>query len=87
MAKFFRNRSSEEWRAVLEGLGFRWTNNDGDDQVWTYENHPNIAVLVPSRNEDIIIPTAMDMARKICICKGIKKKDILAWWKKNNYGE
>ncbi len=36
--------------------------------------------------EIIIIPTAMDMVRKIGKC-GIGRKDILNWWKENQYGE
>jgi predicted RNA binding protein YcfA (HicA-like mRNA interferase family) len=86
MAKRFRNRTSEEWRAVIRGLGFQWVNSNGDDEVYTH-NKCDLAVLVPMRNEDIIMPTSIDMARKVEICLGIKKKDIIKWWKDNGFSE
>lgn len=86
MARFFRNRRANEWRAVLEAFGYKWTNNNGDDQVWT---HPKsgIAVLVPSRNEEMLLPTSDSMARKVHLCLGIQKKEILKWWKDNGFGD
>jgi hypothetical protein len=86
MAKFFRNRTSDEWRAVLFAFGYHWTNNRGDDQVWVNPKS-KIAVLVPSRNESLLLPTSESMARKICIGLKISKKEILKWWKENGYSE
>lgn len=85
MARRFRNRTSKEWRALLVGLGFRLSNSVGDDEVYTHEKC-GLAILVPMRNDDIILPTSMDMARKVELCLGIKKKDIINWWEKNGYG-
>jgi hypothetical protein len=84
MAKFFRNRTANEWRAALSAFGYRWANNRGDDQVWT---HPKsqIAVLVPSRNEVLLLPTSTSMARKVSLGINIHKRDILKWWKENGY--
>lgn len=86
MAKHLRNRTAKEWEALLKGLGFTWSNSDGDDMVF---KHPdcNIAVLVPMRNETIILPTSDSMARKTCQCLIIKKKDLFKWWKDNGFGE
>jgi len=84
MAKFFRNRDANEWREVLEAFGYKWTNSNGDDQVWTHEES-NIAVLVPTRNESLLLPTSVSMARKVSMCLGIKKKDILKWWEENGH--
>jgi len=86
MARFFKNRTANEWRALLGGLGYHWTGNNGDDQVWVRDGS-GFAVLVPTRNEDIILPTSMDMARKVSLGCGISKKDILKWWKENGFGE
>jgi len=86
MARFFRNRTANEWRAVLTAFGFHYKHNNGDDEVWAHKNSSMI-ILVPSRNEDILLPTSLDMARKLCIAKDMKKKEILRWWKKNGYGE
>ena len=86
MARFFRNRTANEWRAVLEAFGYRWTNNKGDDQIWTHKNSV-FAVLVPSRNETLLLPTSESMARKIRLGIGVQKKDILKWWKENGYGD
>lgn len=86
MARFFRNRRADEWRAVLTAFGYKWKNNQGDDQVWTNEKY-GIAVLVPSRNEELLLPTSDSMARKVSMCLGIKKKEILVWWKENGFGE
>ncbi len=86
MAKYFRNRKSFEWKAVLTFFGFKRIHTRGDDQVWAKEECSQV-VLVPDRDSEIIIiPTAMDMVRKIGRC-GISKKDILSWWKENQYGE
>lgn len=86
MARFFRNRTANEWRAVLVAFGHKWKNNKGDDQAWTHENS-TIAVLVPSRNETLLLPTSASMARKVCLWIGVQKKEILKWWKENGYGE
>jgi len=86
MARFFRNRRADEWRAVLTAFGYKWKNNQGDDQVWTNEKY-GIAVLVPSRNEELLLPTSDSMARKVSMCLVIKKKEILVWWKENGFGE
>lgn len=86
MARFFRNRRADEWRAVLTAFGYKWKNNQGDDQVWAHEKY-GIAVLVPSRNEELLLPASDSMARKVSLCLGIKKKEILVWWKENGFGE
>jgi hypothetical protein len=61
-------------------------HNNGDDQVWKREGS-GIVILVPDRNEGMILPTSMDMARKMTLGAGISKKDILKWWKENGFGE
>ena len=86
MAKFFRNRTADEWRALLIAFGYTWTNNQGDDQVWIYKGK-GFAVLVPSRNETLLLPTSDSMARQVSTCLGIKKKKLLEWWKDNGYSE
>ena len=87
MAKNFRNREPEDWRAVLAGLGFKYSANDGDDQVWKHENNPRIIVLVPCKNnKEVIISTAYSMIRAIELV-GFSRKEIKKWWKDNGYGE
>lgn len=54
--------------------------------MWTNEKY-GIAVLVPSRNEELLLPTSDSMARKVSMCLVIKKKEILVWWKENGFGE
>ena len=85
MAKYFRNRTANEWRKVLDAKGFKWINNSGDDEVWSKEGF-YIFILVPSRNETIPMGTSDSMARKAVRC-GLPKKEILQWWKENGFGE
>jgi hypothetical protein len=88
MAKFWRNRTSREWKAVLETYGFEpfYTRNSGDDEVWR-KGDSNIAILVPSRDSEVLIlPTSAAMARSAAK-NGLSKKEILQWWKDNGYGE
>jgi hypothetical protein len=88
MSKFFKNRTADEWRAVLTGLGFKWTTGDGDDEGYTHpEAKAQIVVFVPNRNETIILPTSLSMARKVTLARGVSKKEINKWWKDNGYGE
>ena len=86
MARFFKNRTANEWRALLAAHGYKWIHNNGDDQVWKLVGN-GIVILVPDRNEGMILPTSMDMARKMGLGAGTSKKDILKWWKENGFGE
>jgi hypothetical protein len=86
MAKYLRNRNSKEWRVALEHFGYKMVDYDGDDQVWKKDGC-NTPVLVPNRNESIIITTANYMARAMVACCKIKKKDIIKFWKENGYSE
>ena len=90
MARFFRNRKAIEWKALAKAFGLEIVNNnrDGDDEVWGRKNKSGIVILIPSRdNEVVILPTAMTMARKFQLLLSISKKDILKWWVDNGFGE
>lgn len=86
MPRRFSNRKAKEYKAVLKAFGYSIVGYNGDDQIWKREGYTQ-TVRVPDRdNEDIIIPTSMEMLRKIAMA-GISKKEILAWWKNNGYGD
>lgn len=86
MPKFFRGRKSREVRAFLNAHGFVLQASHGDDDVYSRPGY-EYTVKIPNRdNEEIPIGT-MDYIKN-CIEKcGISRKEILKWWKENDYGD
>lgn len=73
MPRRFSNRKAKEYKAVLTAFGYSIVGVNGDDQIWKRKDYAQ-TVRVPCRdNEDIIIPTSMEMLRKIAMT-GISKK-------------
>jgi len=85
MPKFFKTRKAEEVKKFLEAHGFKITNHNGDDEIWSKDDC-QYTVKVPCRNEEIPRGTMDHMRKMIGMC-GYDRKCILEWWKKNGYGD
>ena len=85
MPKYFAKRKAEEVKKFLEAHGYKLTNMNGDDEIWTLEGC-QYTVKVPSRNEEIPRGTMSYIRKMICHCN-FTRKYILNWWKQNGYGD
>jgi len=86
MSKYFRNRKAEEIRAFLEANGYKKINTNGDDDIYA-KDKCQYTVKIPSRNSEIIPKGTMSQIKKMIRWCGIDDKQILNWWKGNDYGE
>ena len=85
MPRFFRNRKAEEVKKFLEAHGYRAVHMRGDDEIWA-KGGCQFTVKLPSRNETMPDGT-MDYVKRMMNMCGHSRKEILAWWKKNGFGE
>ena len=86
MAKYFKARKAKEVRVFLEAMGFILQTTHGDDTIYRREGF-GFTVKIPSRDSDVIPLGTMSQIRKCVRNCGFSDKQILKWWKENNYGE
>ncbi len=85
MPKFFRSRKANEVKALIEALGYKWRNSNGDDAIYELPGF-QYTVKVPIRNE-VIPEGTMDYIKRMLCKNGATRRLILDWWKDNGFGE
>jgi predicted RNA binding protein YcfA (HicA-like mRNA interferase family) len=86
MAKYFKARRAKEINAFLEANGFYLKNRIGDDRIYARNGYDG-TVKTPDRGNDEIPDGTMCSIKKWIRACGFENKDILRWWKENDYGE
>lgn len=86
MPKFFRNRRAKEVRAFLVAHRYRNVGTNGDDDVYARDDC-QYTVKIPCRDGEVIPLGTMDYIKGMIMRCGIRRNEILEWWRDNGYGD